>query len=493
MSSSPTPDSPDTAELRNNLPLRISMAPWECSPRLCYAYQIALDRFNPLTSTMPINGLPVELLEKIFLLVPDPPDRYPERWNKSRAMLSLICRVWEGIVWHCPEFSAVICVDIRVDLSLLARRLNFAGACPLALSFVFPSSGIWLCQPFPRLMELVFEMLAPHLDRCGSISLLLRNRHAGRLILDRITRLAARRLHSVRLLSWRGIYGLDEFHDPPDWEEAPIRPLFTHPMPVLTKLSLSGVLPPWPSVDSLSSLQILCLEDMHDYDGLPLGDFLSALRVMSVLRDLRLVNLLFSDLDTYAGPIIRVPSLRRLDFRCDEAEGSCFMAWLDLPSLHTVRITSDAEGGVNGMVRHIPLAVASRVRHLVLRTYFADLGCLRDCLQVFRSAEKIDARYNGSEFPLLLHAFSVHWPGNFSGLQDLWVDEALMDVVVGQLLNALVSSASLVPLRIVSRRRSTDERYDGAECVAHHLDLDKGNLVQSTKVWPCDIFGSEME
>ncbi|KAK6987757.1 hypothetical protein R3P38DRAFT_3230331 [Favolaschia claudopus] len=239
---------------------------------------------------MPINDLPVELLEKIFLLVPDPPDRYPERWNKSRAMLSLICRVWEGIIWHCPAFSAVICVDIRVDLSLLARRLTFAGACPLALSFVFPSSGIWLCQPFPRLMELVFEMLAPHLDRCGSISLLLRIDMQG----GSSSTASPDSLHgacTVFAYSLGGEYMV--------WTNSTIlrigrKLLFDRYLRIPCQFHQAVV---------VGSLQILCLEDMHDYDGLPLGDFLSALRVMSVLRDLRLVNLLFSDLDTYAGPV----------------------------------------------------------------------------------------------------------------------------------------------------------------------------------------------
>ncbi|KAK6974077.1 hypothetical protein R3P38DRAFT_2812263 [Favolaschia claudopus] len=390
-----------------------------------------------------INSLPLELLSKILLLVPDRFEDVPNTWRFSCVLLGFVCMAWMEIVEHDPHFFCCLYIDMNISLSVLARCRERSGTTPLHITIIFPvpdsdtvsSTRAWRSFNFrqqrmldvslsssgaghrqPQFAQACFHALLNDVGRSSGTVVGLYCRLHGSLGISV--------LRAIRRC-------------PPRLSQMHIR--------------YQGIL--WSNLLFMATLTRLTIDSFFDIN--PTLDFIyGMLDAAPRLQFLRLRLLTVADLEDSDKVAPSLAYLTEIEVAADSESGSCLLSLLGLPSLRVLRfkVEDEEDCAIDGLLGHC-WKIGPQISRLGLQVSLPSVQLFLDCFAVFPNVETFDARGANIGFGVYLHTVVSHWAGRWPCLREVFLDDYLEDDILLALLRGLAGTAgSLGRITVISPR-----------------------------------------
>ncbi len=388
-----------------------------------------------------IHDLPPEILTKALLLVPDSFDLYGNRWIQTLASIGLTCKKWFNIVDEEPGFFSSVFIDHETRPRLLKEWIRKSKACSLSISFRIPRVLHGHHSSLLGLITQVVAILAPVMDRCDTLHLETHDKRSTRILFYAFNILDVSFVRNVTLCLIHPTWA----HPPSGTTILPARTLFPRPMPLLRRLCIRAAQGGWNPTASYSALTALHLDHLDNENSVSVDQLLLLLGCTLQLTRLHLYHVEPYDYCAAVSPVPTLPLLTHVHYGGDTRSSSCIFSLLNMPGLHTLKLTLRSPDALTGVVGHFA-QVGPQVTSLVLDADVCSVSSVRDLMDVFPNIERLDAVENPPLLTLLLHAIAIHWPRSFATLEVLWLDQ----FVDQELMHVLLTSLSHRSLVVVS-------------------------------------------
>ncbi|KAK7033321.1 hypothetical protein R3P38DRAFT_2773738 [Favolaschia claudopus] len=456
----------------------LSVADWssDCDPLLCEAYGSFVTSARRHKSPIHFNSLPVEIIRRVLLMVPDWILVFGYRWHRAICLLQTVCRHWATIIESNAIFYSVVYVDVAVSLSRIESYTAKSLGYSTCIILDFMHSGRRIPVPNGRLIAIMTRLL-PHLSdlfsRCTHVYMRTHDPLVSRAMLRLLSTVPAPMLvHMQSVLSG----SLNYNEDLSSGTGAPHVLPFNGSFPRLTHLQVRDYV----HVNTpqlYANLTSLLLLTVGSETGPTLLEFLDILRSASRLRYLQLegVRYMHTPVVHTAMPVV-LPDLTRLHLTISGGSTCHWMLqWLSMPVLHTMCLRFG--GHLNDFIANIP-SFTKTVKNLSFTFNHHSVTGLSEVVKAFPLVERVDIRCNSILHTLSLHAVAVHWPGHWPHLRELWMGEVVADEVMLRILTGLTgqSDSSAVLL-------SPDIRYPEEPIVSYLCSrvysIENGALVRA--------------
>ncbi|KAK7021178.1 hypothetical protein R3P38DRAFT_3196902 [Favolaschia claudopus] len=433
----------------------------EGEPELCTPYLRFVTSALRHKTRVHFNSLPLELVRRVLLMVPDWFIIFGYRWYRALGLLKTVCPWWTSIINSSSVFYSMLWVDPSVPLHFVETAAAKSGEASTCLMLDFTHSGRHAHVSNGRLVSIltrIIPMLVDFLSRCTHIYLRSTEAVVSRAMLRLLSTVAAPTILHCAL------------------QHAFIPLPFNGAFPSLTRLHVQNYL----HIDCpqmYANLSSLALVNLGSELGLSLDEFLGVLRSAARLTYLHMENVRCVHYSVPQPPPKAVVLPLVTSFRWIVASGSSchwMSQWISMPKLHTLFLCF--VGHLNGFVANVPPFTAT-VKHLTCRFGHHSIDGLSEFVAAFPSVERLDIRRNVALLSVSLHAIAVHWPGRWPRLREIWVGEALNADVVLYILTRMTGDPKTKAMLLCPAERPyyVEEPVVDYKCSrAYSVDEDGG-------------------
>ncbi|KAK7018844.1 hypothetical protein R3P38DRAFT_2783549 [Favolaschia claudopus] len=455
----------------------LPLAEWfpDCDPPSTTAYVRFVMSTRPQNSSVHFNSMPLEIIRRIFLMVPDWFILFGFRWHRAICLLQSVCKPWALLINTNPIFFSMFYITPTTSLNLIESYIaksRSSSTCILLDYMVTgtrnaPSSSARLIDSLNVFMPHLFDAFA----RCTHFYLRSEMVPVSRAVMGLLSVVPAPNLVYMQNMIHGPMPYIDDTVSPP----LPAHPaMFQGVFPRLTRLQMVQYMhvrcPPL-----YLNLTSLVVDNIGGRLGPTLREFLDVLEGASSLLHLRVENVQCAECTSQNARMVVLPALTHLHWTAMHGtSGDFLLRWISAPVLHTLFLC--VLGALQNFCAHLP-TFAHTVKNLSFGFGIHTVTDLLDFVSAFPSVERVDLRRNSLLLCMSLRSVADRWPGRWPHLKEAWISEILSDEVVRGLLAGMTGCAETEASVLSPTQTVFFEDSPFPPVCSRRLTINEGDLV----------------